>query len=130
MIELAPIDGIVYVRSPTKSSTKWFAQIDVALASLLVREQAAVVKSPTVIVRLYDARTFRQFVLERDGYTCVYCGEVGGNLTLDHVVPRSKGGKSTPLNVVAACLRCNQSKDALDLDDFICLLPRGRSIPI
>lgn len=49
-------------------------------------------------------------ILRRDHYTCQYCGRRGERLTVDHVVPRSRGGDTTWTNVVAACLRCNLDK--------------------
>ncbi len=51
----------------------------------------------------------RREVLRRDHHTCQYCGSTH-NLTLDHVVPLSKGGSHTWDNVVTACERCNQRK--------------------
>lgn len=51
----------------------------------------------------------RREVLKRDNYTCQYCGSTR-RLTIDHVVPRSKGGTHTWDNVVAACERCNSAK--------------------
>jgi 5-methylcytosine-specific restriction endonuclease McrA len=51
----------------------------------------------------------RRNVLHRDNYTCQYCG-TRNNLTLDHVFPRSRGGKDTWDNVVTACLKCNVKK--------------------
>src|SRR5438046_1195290 len=45
-------------------------------------------------------------ILRRDGYTCQYCNRRGERLTVDHVLPRSRGGDTTWTNVVAACLRC------------------------
>lgn len=51
----------------------------------------------------------RQNVFKRDAYTCQYCG-VHKDLTLDHVVPRSKNGKSSWSNLVTACRRCNARK--------------------
>lgn len=51
-------------------------------------------------------------VFLRDGYTCQYCGCQPGtnNLTLDHVVPSSRGGKSCWTNVATACEPCNHRK--------------------
>jgi 5-methylcytosine-specific restriction endonuclease McrA len=49
-------------------------------------------------------------ILRRDGHACQYCGRRGERLTVDHVVPRSRGGETTWTNVVAACLRCNLRK--------------------
>lgn len=51
----------------------------------------------------------RREVLRRDKHTCQYCGSTK-QLTLDHVIPRSKGGKHTWDNVVTACERCNSRK--------------------
>ncbi|EMR04129.1 HNH endonuclease [Cesiribacter andamanensis] len=51
----------------------------------------------------------RQNVFRRDGHQCQYCGS-GKDLTLDHVIPRSKNGKSTWTNLVTACKRCNTRK--------------------
>ncbi|HEY9612200.1 HNH endonuclease [Allocoleopsis sp.] len=51
----------------------------------------------------------RREVLRRDKHTCQYCGSTK-HLTLDHVIPRSKGGKHTWDNVVIACERCNSRK--------------------
>jgi 5-methylcytosine-specific restriction endonuclease McrA len=49
-------------------------------------------------------------ILRRDGYTCQYCSRRGERLTVDHIVPRSRGGDTSWTNVVAACLRCNLKK--------------------
>lgn len=54
----------------------------------------------------------RKNVLARDEYRCQYCGHRASakELTLDHVIPRSRGGKHCWTNVVAACYRCNDRK--------------------
>lgn len=51
----------------------------------------------------------RREVLRRDKYACQYCGNTK-KLTLDHVIPRSKGGKHSWDNVVIACESCNSRK--------------------
>ena len=51
----------------------------------------------------------RRAVFARDGWTCQYCAAPAENL--DHVIPRSRGGKHTWENVVAACRRCNAKKE-------------------
>lgn len=51
----------------------------------------------------------RQNVFKRDKFSCQYCGSPK-NLTLDHVVPRSKGGKTSWSNLVTACQPCNTRK--------------------
>lgn len=51
-----------------------------------------------------------QMVLEAYGNKCVYCGSSGTKLTIDHVVPVSKGGKHEKDNIVPACGPCNSSR--------------------
>jgi len=48
----------------------------------------------------------------RDKFRCQYCGEkkAAGELTLDHILPRSRGGDNSPVNIVTACVSCNNRK--------------------
>jgi 5-methylcytosine-specific restriction endonuclease McrA len=48
----------------------------------------------------------------RDKFRCQYCGEksVVAELTLDHIMPRSRGGDNSPVNIVTACIPCNNRK--------------------
>lgn len=57
-------------------------------------------------------RYSRTSIFKRDNYQCQYCGEVKprSELTVDHIVPKSRGGKSTWLNIVSACRPCNWEK--------------------
>ncbi len=57
----------------------------------------------------------RKAVFVRDGHTCQYCGHPAENV--DHVVPRSRGGRHTWDNVVASCRRCNGRKENRTPDD-------------
>lgn len=52
----------------------------------------------------------RANILLRDEETCQYCGKHSRELTLDHVIPRSRGGQSTWENLVASCRACNGKK--------------------
>ena len=54
----------------------------------------------------------RRNVMERDEHSCQYCGRRldASRLTIDHVIPRSRGGQTVWENVVAACNRCNDGK--------------------
>ena len=72
---------------------------------------------PTVIrLRQYVHVPFRQLPLtrrnlfQRDQQTCQYCGSRDQPLSIDHVVPRSRGGSDTWENVTTACLSCNVRK--------------------
>jgi 5-methylcytosine-specific restriction endonuclease McrA len=54
----------------------------------------------------------RQNILWRDKNQCQYCGKkfLPEKLTIDHVIPKSRGGKNSWKNLVAACKKCNQRK--------------------
>ena len=51
----------------------------------------------------------RRNVMRRDGFKCQYCG-LKSRLTIDHVLPKSRGGKDTWLNLTTACDKCNVKK--------------------
>jgi 5-methylcytosine-specific restriction endonuclease McrA len=68
-----------------------------------------------------EAHWTRRGVLRRDRYTCIYCGVQPGerqhgmllnrrDMTIDHILPLSRGGKSTWTNTACACRACNQYK--------------------
>lgn len=68
-----------------------------------------------------NAHWSRAGVLRRDRYTCIYCGSAPGDrqgahmldkrdFTVDHIVPRSRGGRNTWGNTACACTRCNNRK--------------------
>ncbi|KAF0907869.1 hypothetical protein E2562_022273 [Oryza meyeriana var. granulata] len=57
----------------------------------------------------------RKNILYRDGFTCQYCSSVD-NLTIDHVIPTSRGGKWEWENLVTACSRCNSRKGQKTLE--------------
>jgi 5-methylcytosine-specific restriction endonuclease McrA len=51
----------------------------------------------------------RALIYQRDDHTCQYCGSQK-KLTIDHIVPRSRGGQDTWENMVVACSTCNTKK--------------------
>ena len=57
-----------------------------------------------------ERKMSRYEIFNRDKYTCQYCGEQSRHLTLDHVIPRFRGGQHTWENVVSACVDCNRRK--------------------
>ncbi|WP_197284280.1 HNH endonuclease signature motif containing protein [Bacillus sp. CHD6a] len=59
----------------------------------------------------------KEVVLVRDKYVCGYCGERGN--TVDHIIPKSKGGETSLNNCVCACMRCNNEKADLKLEEFL-----------
>lgn len=52
----------------------------------------------------------RRTLINRDNHMCQFCGDTEGPLTIDHVLPRSRGGGTSWENCVVACLRCNHKK--------------------
>ncbi|MFC1571402.1 HNH endonuclease [Candidatus Margulisiibacteriota bacterium] len=52
----------------------------------------------------------RKNIYLRDNYTCQYCGKTKGQLTIDHIIPKSRGGEETWDNIVVCCARCNNRK--------------------
>ncbi|WP_254639322.1 HNH endonuclease, partial [Cohnella sp. GbtcB17] len=110
-------EGFVRMRGRTDKGRGWYQEIDLEMAVTLVREHAAVVVNRHTIRRLLSNRDFRMMILNRDKYTCYFCGDYGD--TIDHLLPRSKGGHTTPDNCVCACNLCNQTKANRDLDEFV-----------
>lgn len=70
----------------------------------------------------------RSEVFARDGYRCVYCGELQApdQLSVDHVQPRMRGGDGSPGNVVTACKGCNTRKAGRPLAQFLAEEPEAR----
>ena len=81
-----------------------------------------VVHSPSFEMKLPSVVSLKQYVTQdrppaftrfnlflRDGFTCQYCHHAD-DLTFDHVIPRSRGGRTTWENIVTACARCNLQK--------------------
>ena len=62
------------------------------------------------VPRAVQRKISRRALFARDGWRCAYCGTTNGRLTLDHVVPRSRGGDSVWENVVTSCAPCNLRK--------------------
>lgn len=115
--------GIIRMRGKTDNGRRWYQEIEPDLAYTLVKEHAAVVLNHHTILRLYSNKEFRRMILERDQYTCYFCKKYGD--TIDHMLPRAKGGHTTPDNCVCACNLCNQSKADKDLEDFMNILDLG-----
>ena len=59
--------------------------------------------------KISQNRPSRSMIYKRDGHKCQYCGSTK-NLTIDHIIPRSRGGEDTWQNLVVACLHCNTKK--------------------
>lgn len=78
-----------------------------------------------------EVRLSRRNIFERDRNTCQYCGKRFSkpDLTIDHVLPRSRGGRDTWENLVLACVRCNLRKGSRTPDEAHMHLLRKPSAP-
>lgn len=61
----------------------------------------------------------REYLLEKWGRRCAYCGKENVPLTIDHIHPKSRGGSDRVSNLTLACLPCNQKKGNRDVADFL-----------
>jgi 5-methylcytosine-specific restriction endonuclease McrA len=111
--------NVVSVRRAVVLLLKEKAEV-VEAADAWLRSERMALHIPLVIRLVYYVRIPRRFalplsrrtVLARDHYTCQYCGlqSSRANLTIDHVLPRSRGGETSWENVVTACGSCNRRK--------------------
>ncbi|MBI2878065.1 MAG: HNH endonuclease [Candidatus Tectomicrobia bacterium] len=85
----------------------------------VIRSASLSFRIPTVIrlmtyihtpYRQAGVRFSKKNVFKRDKYTCQYCGSTEGEMTIDHVIPKSRGGTTCWENVVVACQKCNLKK--------------------
>ncbi len=89
----------------------------VELDGVLIRSERRALRAPSVIRLSYHVKRprpvvklTRREILARDDHQCQYCGKHGNDLTIDHVIPRHRGGQHTWENVVTACKPCNHRK--------------------
>lgn len=113
--------GIVGIPRAVRLVWKETAQVVELDGDRVLRSPRFVFPAPSVIrlVEYIDVRgrqnrspNMRASVFARDRYRCQYCGVKGSafELTLDHILPRSQGGRTVPENLCAACKQCNQRK--------------------
>ncbi len=105
------------------------AEIVKKVENAFMRSVSSIYSIPSVIrLNSYVSVPFkgvmlsRQNVFKRDNHRCVYCNSPH-DLTLDHVLPRSRGGKTTWSNLVAACKKCNARKGDYLPEEAGMLLP-------
>ncbi|WP_081136985.1 RNA-guided endonuclease IscB [Halomonas sp. BC2] len=94
-----------------------------AISQELVRFDTQKLNNPEINGVEYQQGTLlgyevREYLLEKWGRECAYCGTADTPLEIEHVVPRSCGGSNRVSNLTLSCHPCNQSKDALSLVDF------------
>jgi 5-methylcytosine-specific restriction endonuclease McrA len=83
----------------------------------LIHTVSRTYERPSVIRLIYmvrrprpQVRLCKREILRRDEHRCQYCGRESSHLTIDHVVPRHRGGEHSWENLVAACPQCNRRK--------------------
>ncbi len=99
-------EGTEYVKIPTVKG------------SIVIPLNLVIVIPKAVVLKNVD-RVSRYLLHKRDGGKCAYCGEVVSvkEGTIDHVIPVSKGGKTTWDNTVWCCRKCNCKKDNKSLEE-------------
>lgn len=78
--------------------------------------------------RLMGTAPTRNLIMKRDGYTCSYCG-AKEQLTIDHILPTSKGGKNSWENMTTCCLKCNSKKGDKLLKETNMILHNPPTVP-
>lgn len=109
--------GVIGLRKALKLMFKGKVEV-LEESELVVYASCTPIRVPRVLRLLYVVEKIfkqavaysRRLVFARDGHRCGYCGEKPGRLTLDHVLPRSRGGKTNFENTVACCSGCNSKK--------------------
>ena len=94
------------------------------LAQELVRFDLQQIENPEIAGVEYQQGTLagyevREYLLEKWGRTCAYCGAKDVPLEIDHIHPRSKGGTDKISNLTLACHSCNQKKGSRNLSEFL-----------
>jgi 5-methylcytosine-specific restriction endonuclease McrA len=99
-----------------------------AISSELVRFDMQALENPEIEGAQYSQGTLagyevREYLLEKWGRTCAYCGAKGVPLQIEHVQPRSRGGSDRISNLTLACQCCNAKKAALPVEVFLARQP-------
>ncbi len=97
------------VKNRVEPVGKSFITIKTTVKEIIIPKVLRLIK---MVRQMYKARVpySKKNVQIRDGFECAYCGSKS-NLTIDHVIPRSRGGGSTFENSVTACFKCNNAKN-------------------
>jgi len=117
---LQPLSVIPERRLVVLLSKQKVAFVDDRVRQLIeegIRSRHLAADEPVIVQLLANVRVprialrpTRANIMLRDEDTCQYCGKHSRELTLDHVIPRSRGGESTWENLVACCRACNGRK--------------------
>ncbi len=109
--------NVVSVKRAIVLLMKGKAEMVKPVNGLMIRAAREQMPVPSVVRLMVYARRpparvrlNRRSILIRDDYACQYCGYRGPGLTIDHVIPKDRGGKTDWDNLVACCNRCNSKK--------------------
>lgn len=117
------------LRHRVDTATAWVAKL-VKLAPVtgiveeLVKFDTQKLQNPEISGIEYQQGTLfeyevREYLLEKFGRKCVYCGAENVPLNIEHVVPKARGGSNRVSNLVLSCVDCNQKKDAQPVEVFL-----------
>jgi hypothetical protein len=125
--------GFISIGDSTREGTRYLVLLPDAVPA--VREVLAASELSEQERDYFTDPALRNELIERDKWTCRYCGETvtTKTATLDHVIPQSLGGLSTPENLTTACLTCNSIKSGRTYEeaapDILAALVRRRAAP-
>lgn len=96
----------------------------ISLAQELVRFDTQALQNPEISGIQYQQGTLfgyevREYLLEKWGRRCAYCGKTGVPLEIEHIVPKSRGGADRISNLTLACRPCNQQKGSRDVCEYL-----------
>jgi 5-methylcytosine-specific restriction endonuclease McrA len=95
-----------------------------AISQELVRFDMQLMRNPDIQGKEYQQGTLagyetREYLLEKWGRQCAYCGVRDVPLQIEHIHPRSKGGSNSIINLTLSCEKCNTKKGTKDIKDFL-----------
>lgn len=102
-----PFDFASWVKEPVEEGDETIGMVSGRIKVPRVIRLSTFDNVPNLVVKFS-----RKNVFHRDGFTCCYCSHkfAMNDLDLEHVIPRSQGGKTDWLNIVTSCRPCNQKK--------------------
>jgi len=95
-----------------------------AISQELVKFDMQLIRNPDIQGKEYQQGTLagyetREYLLEKWGRQCAYCGAKDVPLQIEHIHPRAKGGSDSIINLTLSCQRCNTKKGTKDIKDFL-----------
>ncbi|MHC5822883.1 MAG: RNA-guided endonuclease IscB, partial [Nostoc sp.] len=121
------------LESRVKNVETWVQRITryvpiTGISQELVRFDTQAIQNPEISGKEYQqgelaAYEVREYLLEKWGRKCAYCGAENLPLEVEHIHPKSKGGSDRVSNLALACRACNQAKGSRDIKEFLAKKP-------